>query len=297
MVVTEDEAALKEIEGLLLQQLQDQTRDFRLRLSEAERPLVELEKRGDEWLDQTLRVTGALGLLDAERTAVGFRTEVVAGFQAAIDKRVEGVVDALVAGEGRLWPALVERLERRRAAHGGRLPGAPVTAPAPDRARPLSALSRDCHRALEGFDAGAFGGHLGPAARGAAWATLLLPVAAVGVAALAAARAETATGAVTGVLAAAALVLAGLLPLPLLRRREKERLAQAVASVRQRLGAALRTGFERELEASQKRAQEAASPFGRFVRAEGERLRGQAHELGARRKDLDALRARIAPLR
>ena len=116
-------------------------------------------------------------------------------------------------------------------------------------------------------------------------------------AALAAARAETATGAMTGVLATAALVLAGLLPLPLLRRREKERLAQAVASVRQRLGAALRTGFERELEASQKRAQEAAAPFGRFVRAEGERLRGQAYELGARRKDLDALRARIAPLR
>ena len=296
-VVTEDEAVLKEIEGLLLQQLQDQTRDFRLRLSEAERPLVELEKRGDEWLDQTLRVTRALGLLDAERTAAGFRTEVIGGFQTAVDKRVEGVVDALLAGEGRLWPALVERLERRRTAHAGRLPGAPVTAPAPDRARPLQALSRDCHRALEGFDATAFGGHLGSAARGAAWTTLLLPVAAVGVAALAATRAGTATGALAGVLVTAALALAGLLPLPLLRRRQKERLAEAVASMRQRLGAALRTGFERELDTGQKRAQEAAAPFGRFVRAEAERLRGQAYELGARRKDLDALRTRIASLR
>ena len=67
--------------------------------------------------------------------------------------------------------------------------------------------------------------------------------------------------------------------------------------MRQRLGAALRAGFERELDASQKRAQEAAAPFARFVRAEAERLRGQAYELAARRKDLDALRTRTASLR
>jgi hypothetical protein len=67
--------------------------------------------------------------------------------------------------------------------------------------------------------------------------------------------------------------------------------------VRQRLGAALRSGFERELDASQTRVQQAAAPFGRFVGSEAERLRGQSYELGARRKDMDALRARIAALR
>jgi hypothetical protein len=67
--------------------------------------------------------------------------------------------------------------------------------------------------------------------------------------------------------------------------------------VRQRFGAALRTGFERELAASQQRAQEAAAPFSRFVRSEAEKLRGQAYELTARRKDMNALRTRIAALR
>jgi small GTP-binding protein len=295
--VTEDEAVLKEIDGYLLQQLQDLTRDFRLRLSEAERPLVELEKRGDAYLDGALRVSRMLGLLHAGRTATAFRQEVVAGFQIALDKRVEGVVDALVAGEGRLWPALVERLERRRAAHGARMPGPAVTAPAADRARPLQALTRDCHRALESYDAPAESSRFGAAARRAAWATLLLPMAGIAVAALAATRAGTATGTAVGVVAAAALVLAGLLPLPLLRGREKARLAEAMAALRQRLSAALRSGFERELDASQKRAQEAVAPFGRFVRSESERLRGQSQELAARRKDLDALRARVAGLR
>ena len=296
-LVTEDEATLKKIESQLLLLLQDLTRDFRLRLSEAERPLAELEKRGEAYLEQALRAAGSLGLLDADRTAAGFRQEVVGGFQTAVDKRVEGVVDALVAGEARLWPVVVDRLERRRAVHGGRMPGAPLKAPASERARLLQALSRDCQRALESFDTSGFGSRLGKAARRAAWATLLLPMAAIGVAALAVARAETATGAVAGVVATASLVLAGLLPLPLLRGRQKQRLSEAVASVRQRLGAALRSGFERELDASQTRAQEAAAPFGRFVRSEAERLRGQSYELGARRKDMDVLRTRIAALR
>jgi hypothetical protein len=122
-------------------------------------------------------------------------------------------------------------------------------------------------------------------------------MAAIGVAALAVARTETGTGALAGVAATAALVLAALLPLLLMRGRLKQRLSEDVASVRQRLGTALRSGFERELDASQTRVQEAAAPFGRFVRSEAERLRGQSHELAARRKDMDALRMRIAVLR
>ena len=65
----------------------------------------------------------------------------------------------------------------------------------------------------------------------------------------------------------------------------------------QRFVAALRSGFERELEASQQRVQDAMEPFIRHVRSEIERLRGQAYELGARRKDVEALRGQIAAMR
>jgi N-formylglutamate amidohydrolase len=67
--------------------------------------------------------------------------------------------------------------------------------------------------------------------------------------------------------------------------------------VRQRFAGALRSGFERELEASQQRVQDAVAPFSRHVRSEIERLRGQAFEVGARRKDVEALRAQIAAMR
>jgi small GTP-binding protein len=296
-VVNEDEAALKEVEVLRVQQLADATRDLRLRLAEAERPFVELEKRGDAHLEQALRTTGTLRLLDASRTAKGYRQEVLAGLAAAVDRRAEGVVDAIVTGEGRLWPAVAERLERRRKAHGTRLDGPKLQAPVPDRSRLVQALGRDCHRALDGFDAAAESARLGGVARIAALATLLLGGAALAAAGLALARASTGGAALPWLAAALALGVAALLPLGLLRSSERRRFAQTAASVRQRFADALRSGFERELEASQQRVQDAVAPFSRHVRSEIERLRGQAFEVGARRRDVEALRAQIAAMR
>jgi hypothetical protein len=294
--IHDDEAALKEVESLRVQQLADVTRDLRLRLAEAERPLVELEKRGDAHLEQALRTGAALGLLDGSRTAAAFRQEVLLGLGAAADKRAEGVVEAIVTGEARLWPAVVERLERRRAVHGARFPGM-ATAPASDRARLVQALARDCHRALDGFDAAGESARLGAAGRTAAWATLWLAAAALLAAGLGLARAPTTGAALPWLGGALALGAAALLPLGTLRARERRRFAEAASGLRQRFVAALRSGFERELEASQKRVQDSIAPFGRHVRAEGERVRGQAYEVAARRKDVDALRAQVAALR
>jgi hypothetical protein len=119
----------------------------------------------------------------------------------------------------------------------------------------------------------------------------------VALAAAALARTETATGALTGVLVAALLAAAGLLPLPALLRKEKGRLEEGVAGLRQGLTTALRAGFERELQAGQRRVKDAVAPFGAFVRTEGERLRALSGEIESRRRDFSALRARIEGLR
>ena len=296
-VVEADEAVLREIDSQLVLHLQEQSRDFRLRVAEVEKPLVELEKRGASCLERTLRVPGIPALLDREGTASDFRREVLAGLATAVDKRVEGVVDAVVAGEARLWPAVVERLKRRRAVHGERMPGPDPKVPPVNHGRPLEALQRECRRALDGYDAEAEGRRLAGAARWAAALTLLLPVAGVALAAASVARAETAASALAGVLVAVGLAAAGLLPLPALLRREKRRLEEGVAGLRQGLTTALRAGFERELQAGQKRVKDSVAPFGGFVRTEGERLRALSAEVEGRRRDFSALRARIEALR
>jgi small GTP-binding protein len=295
-VVEADEAVLREIESQLVLHLQEQSREFRLRLAEAEKPLVEMEKRGASFLEGRLRLFAIPSLLDREGIARGFRQETHGGLVTAIEKRVEGVVDGVVTGEARVWPAVVERLRRRRAVYGERM-GPEVKVPPLNRARPLEALQRECRRVLDGYDAEAEGRRLAAAARRAAVAALLLPLSGLALAAAALARTEIPAGALPGILVGAGLVAAGLLPLPALRGREKRRLDEGVAGLRQGLAAALRAGFERELQASQRRVKDAVAPFGGFVRAEGERLRALAAEIEGRSRDFSALRARIEAMR
>jgi hypothetical protein len=177
------------------------------------------------------------------------------------------------------------------------MPGPDPKVPPVNHGRPLEALQRECRRALDGYDAEAEGRRLAGAARWAAAGTLLLPVAGVALAAASVARAETAASALAGVLVAVALAAAGLLPLPALLRRETRRLEEGVAGLRQGLTTALRAGFERELQAGQKRVKDSVAPFGGFVRTEGERLRALSAEVEGRRRDFSALRARIEALR
>jgi small GTP-binding protein len=217
-VVEADEAVLREIESQLVLHLQEQSREFRLRVAEVEKPLVEVERRGASFLERTLRVPGIAALLDREGIAGDFRQEAFAGLATAVDKRVEGVVDAVVTGEVRLWPAVVERLKRRRAVHGKRMPGPDPKVPPVNQGRALEALQRECRGALDGYDAETEGRRLAGAARWAAAGTLLLPVAGVALAAASVARAEAAAPALTGVLVAVGLAAAGLLPLPALPR-------------------------------------------------------------------------------
>jgi small GTP-binding protein len=293
VVVDADEAALREIDSQLVQHLQELSRDFRLRLAEAEKPFAELEKKGASFLERTLRVARIPALLDRSAVAGVFRQEVFGGLAAAVEKRTEGVVDALVTGEARLWPAVVERLKRRRAAHGTRAPGPDVQGPSLARARSVQALDREAHRVLDASDLEAEGLRLAAAARWAAAATVLLPLAGVAIGAVSFARADPPARALVGVLAAAVVAAAGFLPLAALLRREKERLEDTVGRLRQGLAAALRTGFERELQAGQKRVKDAVAPFGAFVHTEGERLRSLSEELERRRLNLSALRSRI----
>ncbi len=297
-VVEADEAALQEIENQLVLHLQEQSRDFRLRLAEVDKPLAELEKRGASFLERTLRVGRTASLFDGNAVAAAFRQEVTAGLPAAIDTRVEGVVDGMVSGEARLWAEVVERLKQRRAVHGYRM--AEPKLPPVNRVRPLEVLQRECRRSLDSYDAANEGRRLAGAARWAAMATLLLPLAGLVAGALAATRIATAggaTGAVTGVVAAAALVAAGLLPLPALLRREKARLEEGIDALRQKLAAALRVGFERELQAGQRKVKEAVAPFAALARGDGEQVRALAADIGGRRRDFAALRARIESMK
>jgi small GTP-binding protein len=296
-VLDGDAATLREIESQLKVHREGLGRDLRGRLVEVEKPLLEYQVRGEEFLGERLRPGGLVSLLDRDGVRRAFERNVVDGLATGVEKRLDAVADALVAGEARLWPAVAARLRRRQAVHGPRVPGLVTETPPLDRARVLEAIRREAQRALESDDAGTEGRRLaGGARRAGAWtALLLLGAAASGVTAVVLGDATSTR--LAAALAAAAVVAGSLLLLLAAGRREMARFVSHVAVLRQRLAAALRAGVDRELEASRQRVVESIEPYARFVRSETERLRAQAAELEPHRQGLGSLRARIDALR
>jgi small GTP-binding protein len=295
-VIAGDTATLGEIESQLKHEREESSRDLRLRATEVEKALQDLERRGEEFLESRARLGGLLDLAGRERIRAAFERDVGALVGPAVEKRAEGIVDALVASEVRLLPLLAERVKRRAAVHADRISGLSPRLPTPDRARLLAAVRRDVARALESYDVRKEALRVAGAARAVAATTALLLAGAVGLAAAAVAWATSDTRA--GLVAAAGLLAAaGLALLPIYRRRERARLATRVTELRQKLTTALRATAERELDTSHKRASEALAPYARFVRAEAERLRAQHEELTSLQKGMEKLGARVESLR
>ena len=295
-LLKEDFTTLEDVDRQLALHREDLARDFRFRLSDVEKVLLDFEKRGGVFFDRTLRLSRILDLLNRERIRSEFEHEVVADLPRHVEKRVEKIVDWMVASHLKEWQAVAEKLQRRQAVHADRMVGHVTGTFEYDRAQLLKDIRRDAQRAVENYDHRAEAKRLAQAVRDAVAGTALLQVGALGLGAAVAALATTTLADVTGILAAGALSVVGLLLLPARRRRARAELETKVAVVREKLVSALTASFNRELEQSRQRVLEAMGPYSRFVRSEGEKLRGQHDELAALHNGLEALKERIEAL-
>jgi len=292
-LLKEDVITLEEIEGLLALHRDDLGRGVRHRMASVETAVFEAEKRGRGFLERSLRFVRVVDLVGRDGVGAGFAREVVADLPRVVEKRVDEMADWMVASEVRQWQGIADRLQRRQAAHADR---APIPAAAPlefDLGRVVKDVRREAHRALDTYDHAADSRRLSALARAAAAGTVVLPLAGVGLAVLVLATSDTAVlrG---GVLVAAALLCAtGFLLLALVRRHASADFGRKIADLRGMLASRLKLTFDKELEQGQLRAKEALSPYSRYVRSEGERLRGQRDELATLQRGFEALKTQI----
>ncbi|MEO6221648.1 MAG: dynamin, partial [Vicinamibacterales bacterium] len=176
------------------------------------------------------------------------------------------------------WQVLSEHVNRRRAAHGGRLAGDGSDFQY-DRARLLDTVGRASRSAVESYDRAREAAALADSVRMAVAGTALAQAGAVGLGTVVAILASTTAADVTGLLAASLLAVVGLLVIPARRGQAKRELREKIAGLRTQLSSALTDQFRRAVDRSVHRLTEAVAPYTRFVRAEHE-------QLGRRRDDL-----------
>jgi hypothetical protein len=273
---------------------QDLARDLEFRMADIDRILLEMERRGQDYFDETMRIGRVMDLLNRSRVQQGFEQQVVADAPQQIERKVGELVDWLVDADLRQWQAVTNHLAERRRKYRERIIGGEGGAQFHyDRTRLIDLVGREAQKVVDSYDRRKEARELADGARNAVAAAAAVGAGALTLGTIVTIAATTAAADVTGIILASVIAAIGFFILPARRQKAKEEMRRKVADVRERLSTALRAQFLQEAGRSAERIREGIAPYSRFIRAEGDKLRLVEQELREINNELAALRARV----
>jgi small GTP-binding protein len=292
-LLKDDFATLEEVDRQLDVYQKDLERDLELRMADLDRILLEMERRGHDYFDETIRIGRFMDLLNRSRVQEGFEQQVVADAPKQIETKVGELVDWLVASDLRQWQAVTSHLAERRRQYRDKIVGEDSGRFHYDRTRLIESVGREAQRVVETYDRRHEAQRLADDTRNAVAATAAAGAGALGLGTLVTMAATSAAVDITGIVMASVLAAIGFFVLPAKRQKAKDEMRRKIAEVRRQLSEALRNQFSREAERSAARIREGIGPYSRFIRAEGDKLRAVDGELREIRDAMTSLRARI----
>lgn len=293
-----DFTTIENIERQLAIYKEDMQREFRYRLSDVDNILYEMESRGMKFFDEHVRFGRIFDLINTERIRGGFEREVVADTSQRIETSVNELIDWLVESDLRQWQAIMEYLDERRVAeeHKGKFIGELSKTFEYNRRALLDSVGRVARQVVDSYDKESEAKEVAEGVRMAVAGTALLEVGAVGLGTLLVILLHGLAVDFSGILAASVVAILGFLVIPSKRRQAKEELGRKISNLRRRLMESLTTQFDRELERSLRRINEAISPYTRFVRAERDKLERTKQKLQEISGTLNVLKKKIEEL-
>ncbi len=289
-LLLEDRRTLDEVDRQQGQWRKDVRREGQSYVDRVTTVLLEVERRAEVFLDETVRLSKVMTLLRPEQVKTAFETRVVRDAERRIDEAVAAMVDWLLERTLQQWEDVVTFVNERRRAGEERVIGEVGGRFQYDRRTLIRSLRDRAEGVLEGFDREAEGRRLGEALKASVVQTGLIQVGGVGLGAAAVAIVTSTAWDVTGIAAGLTVMGLGLLVLPRRKAQAKRRLHQQLATVRDGLTEGLGSQLDDESARASERLAHAIEPYTRFVRTELERLE-------ALQEQLEAWRAREADLR
>ncbi len=292
-----DLALLADVESQLKFYQEDMQRNFGFRMADIDNILMEMEKRGQVFFDETFRLGRVLDLLSKPRIQQEFERKVVADLPSQIEEKVTQLIDWLVESDLRQWQAIQQHISRRRREQSGKIIGdAGPGNFSYQRERLVEAVAREARRVVDTYDKDHEARTVAGNAQTAVAASAALEAGALGLGALVTALATTAAADVTGLLMAGLVATVGLFIIPARRRHGKAKLIEKIAGLRVQLSDSLRGQFKKEIDHSLERIREAIAPYTRFVRAERDKMEEMEGRLKEWKLETQRLKDRLESL-
>lgn len=299
-LLAEDARTVEAIDEQLRLYREDMERNFVLRLTELENIILDMRNRGDRFFDETIRLGRIFDLIQGERVREEFDQEVIGDSASRIDHTVQELIDWLVQNEHRLWQDVMDYLDRRRQVSARRddeMIGSVSRQFDYNRRTLLQSVARTAAGVVQSYDQQAEAIELSQDMRNAVAQAALAGAGGIGLGALVIALVGTAAADVTGILAGIALLGLGLYIIPARRNRAKRLFDAKMQELRERLHAAMQEQFNKELNTSITRVQDAIAPYTRFVRSEQKKAEAMQQQVEQLDGAIASLRAEIEHIR
>lgn len=289
---------LDDVEAQLDVYREDMARDFNFRMADIENILFEMEQRGREFFDETIRLGRIFDLVNKDRVRRAFEEQIIADVPQRIERKVNELIDWLVDSDLHQWQAVMDHVAERRREHRERIVGDQTMGGFQyDRERLFEGIGQEARRVIETYDRAQEAHAIASGAQAAVAATAALEIGAVGLGTVVTIMATTMAADVTGVVTAGVVAALGLFVLPARRRQAKREMHTKVVAMREKLVRSLRGHFEHEIERGLQRVNDAIAPYSRFVRAERNKLETGRDKLETIRDEITRLKGKVEDLK
>jgi small GTP-binding protein len=257
--------------------------------------LHDVERRGREWFERTIRVGNFNLLRNKDAVENRFRGEVVADASRKIEEVVHGMVDWTVRRNLKLWTTVFAELDT----HSARLRESGALSPQADtefqynREELFARIREPVERRLEAFHPEQEAQRIVESVREAMTTALGVNVFALGLGAAMVAAFTTVALDVTGVLAATLFAVAGWLVIPARRRKLMQQFETQIAKLNTDLSELLAANFNEQLGRYEQQLLEVVQPYERFLETERSKVEGGLTELRQAQRDVAGLEQRV----
>jgi len=291
-VLSADIEAIQDIDRQLTAYHRDMLGDLEGRLAKIDALLLEMERRGAAFFEETIRIGRIKSLMDSDALRRDFEARVIGETPERIEEEATRVVDWIVERNLDVWRDVERYIERRQAE-------APEDVPRGaggfqyNRQALLDSIGRVAEGVLGTYNREEEAQKIANEVQGTFTATALAEVGAVGLGALVATLISGAAADVTGTLLAVTLAVGGFYLIPRKRQQAKERFAERIQALREQLSGALERQAHHEISRAAETIEETMAPYRRFVETQRESLEQARAELAALESSLDRLRVEV----
>ena len=302
-LLADDEETVRNIERRLQQHRLRMEQNFAPWLNKVENIVLETSKRGDQFFEETIRLSRTFDLIKSEKIQQEFEDQVLSDSATRIDQTVKELIDWQLDQEQALWQDILEYIDRRQRESNPRneqMIGSVNRRFDTSRRYVLEAVRQEAGRVVSSYNRPQQAAGMAEEMQNAVFQSLAVVAGGVTVGTVGI-IAATAIGFtfldVTGITAGIALIGLGFFILPYQRSRAKQKFDQKMQQLRLQLATAMKEQFSKGLDSAIQRVHDALAPYTSFVGAEQEKNRVMKQQLTEVQTETQALQNAVEHLR